>query len=157
MMGFHHITLFVWGSIYVSFTNHLLGHGGLHAWLAMLPDLTPLDYHLWGHMRTYKCTKQRLIQEQQCFVILLQQQSTYATNLTTICQLPTVCWCVLNSAQQHEEETEVIRKHVFSTGKWYTKHVINHVKKQVRQYCWICKVLRTLRMIFMLLPQFFVA
>jgi len=27
----------------VSFTNRWIGRGGLHAWLEMLPDLTPLD------------------------------------------------------------------------------------------------------------------
>jgi len=35
-----------------SFPNRWLGHGGPVAWALRLPDLTPLDYYLWGHMKT---------------------------------------------------------------------------------------------------------
>jgi len=35
-----------------SFPNHWLGHGGPLAWAQRSPDLTPLDYYLWGHMKT---------------------------------------------------------------------------------------------------------
>ena len=35
-----------------SFPNRWLGHGGPVAWPLRLPDLTPLHYYLWGHMKT---------------------------------------------------------------------------------------------------------
>ena len=34
------------------FPNRWLGHGGPVAWPPRSPDLTPLDYYLWGHMKT---------------------------------------------------------------------------------------------------------
>jgi len=34
------------------FPNRWLGRGGPVAWPPRSPDLTPLDYYLWGHMRT---------------------------------------------------------------------------------------------------------
>jgi len=35
-----------------SFPNRWLGRGGPAAWAPRSPDLTPLDYYLWGHMKT---------------------------------------------------------------------------------------------------------
>jgi len=35
-----------------SFPNRWLGHGGPLAWAQRSPDVTPLDYYLWGHMKT---------------------------------------------------------------------------------------------------------
>ena len=35
-----------------SFSNRWLGRGGPVAWPPRSPDLTPLDYYLWGHMKT---------------------------------------------------------------------------------------------------------
>jgi len=35
-----------------SFPNRWLGRGGPIPWPPRSPDLTPLDYHLWGHMKT---------------------------------------------------------------------------------------------------------
>jgi hypothetical protein len=35
-----------------SFPNRWLGRGGPVAWPPRSPDLTPLDYYLWGHMKT---------------------------------------------------------------------------------------------------------
>ena len=35
-----------------SFSNHWLGRGGHVAWPTRSPELTPLDYYLWGHMKT---------------------------------------------------------------------------------------------------------
>ena len=32
--------------------NRWLGRGGPVAWPPRSPDLTPLDYYLWGHMKT---------------------------------------------------------------------------------------------------------
>jgi len=34
------------------FSNRWLGQGGPVAWPPRSPDLTPLDYYLWGHMKT---------------------------------------------------------------------------------------------------------
>ena len=34
------------------FPNCWLGRGGPVAWSPRSPDLTPLDYYLWGHMKT---------------------------------------------------------------------------------------------------------
>ena len=35
-----------------SFRNRWLGRGGPVAWPPRSPDLTPLDYYIWGHMKT---------------------------------------------------------------------------------------------------------
>jgi len=35
-----------------SFPNRWLGRGGPVAWAPKSPDLTSLDYYLWGHMKT---------------------------------------------------------------------------------------------------------
>jgi len=35
-----------------SFPTRWLGRGGPVAWSPRSPDLTPLDYYLWGHMKT---------------------------------------------------------------------------------------------------------
>ena len=35
-----------------SFPNRWLGRGGHVTWAPRSPDLTPLDYYLWGHMKT---------------------------------------------------------------------------------------------------------
>ena len=35
-----------------SFPNRWLGRGGPIAWPPRSPDLIPLDYYLWGHMKT---------------------------------------------------------------------------------------------------------
>ena len=35
-----------------SFPNRWFGRGGPVAWPPRSPDLTPLDYYLWGHMKT---------------------------------------------------------------------------------------------------------
>ena len=32
--------------------NRWLGRGGPVTWAPRSPDLTPLDYYLWGHMKT---------------------------------------------------------------------------------------------------------
>ena len=39
-------------SLNESFPNRWLGRGGPVAWPPRSPDLTPLDYYLWGHMKT---------------------------------------------------------------------------------------------------------
>jgi len=66
-----------------SFPNRLLGRGGPIAWPPRSPDLTPLDYYLWGHMKTL-VYELRLIQEQHCAIVFLQQQNTYVTILITL-------------------------------------------------------------------------
>jgi len=38
-----------------SFPNRWLGRGGTVAWPPMSPDLTPIDYYLWGHMKILVC------------------------------------------------------------------------------------------------------
>jgi len=47
-----HYTRHVTEYLNESFPNHCLGRGGPIAWPLRSPDLTPLDYYLWGHMRT---------------------------------------------------------------------------------------------------------
>ena len=46
-----HYTRHVRNYLNESFPNHWLGRGGPVAWQLRLPDLTPLDYYLWGHMK----------------------------------------------------------------------------------------------------------
>ena len=40
------------GDLNESFPNRWLGRGGPVAWPPRSPDLTPLDYYLWRHMKT---------------------------------------------------------------------------------------------------------
>jgi len=47
-----HYTRHVRDYLNESFPNRWLGHGGPVAWPLRSPDLTPLDYYLWGHMKT---------------------------------------------------------------------------------------------------------
>jgi len=46
-----HYTRHVRDYLNESFPNHWLGRGGPVAWPPRSPDLTPLDYYLWGHMK----------------------------------------------------------------------------------------------------------
>ena len=47
-----HYTLHVRDYLNESFPNRWLGRGGPIPWPPRSPDLTPLDYYLWGHMKT---------------------------------------------------------------------------------------------------------
>ena len=47
-----HYTRHVKEYLHESFPNRWLGRGGPVAWPPSSPDLTPLDYYLWGHMKT---------------------------------------------------------------------------------------------------------
>jgi len=47
-----HYTRHVRDYLNESFPNHTLGRGRPVAWPPRSPDLTPLDYYLWGHMKT---------------------------------------------------------------------------------------------------------
>ena len=47
-----HYTWHVTDYLNESFPNHWLGRGGPLAWPQRSSDLTPLDYYLWGHMKT---------------------------------------------------------------------------------------------------------
>jgi len=35
-----------------NFPNRWIGHGGAQNWPPRSPDLNPLDYHVWGYMKT---------------------------------------------------------------------------------------------------------
>ena len=73
-----------------SFPNSWLGRGGPVAWPPRSPDLTPLDYYLWRHMKTL-VYKLRSSQEQHCAIVFLQLQNTYATIQTTLLLLLSPC------------------------------------------------------------------
>ena len=47
-----HYTRHVRDYLNESFPNRWLGRGGPVAWPPRSPDLTPLDYYLWGQMKT---------------------------------------------------------------------------------------------------------
>ena len=47
-----HYTLHVRDYLNKSFPKRWLGRGGPVAWPPRSPELTPLDYYLWGHMKT---------------------------------------------------------------------------------------------------------
>jgi len=55
------------------FPNRWLGRGGSAVWPPRSPNLTPLDYYLWGA------------------IVFLQQQNTYATIQTTLLLLLSPC------------------------------------------------------------------
>jgi len=69
-----------------SFPNRWLGCGGPVAWPLRLPDRIPLDYYLWGHMKTL-VYETKVDSREHCTIIFLQWQNTYATILTTLRQL----------------------------------------------------------------------
>ena len=48
-----HYTLHVRDYLIESFPNHWLGRGGPIQWPPRSPDLTPLDYYFWAHMKTF--------------------------------------------------------------------------------------------------------
>jgi hypothetical protein len=77
-----------------SFPNRWLGHGGPIAWPPRSPDLTPLDYYIWGHM------KLRSIHEKHCGIVFLQQQSTYVTIQATMFLLSSPSWYMPKIALQ---------------------------------------------------------
>ena len=60
-MWFHHdgapphFICAVRGHLDQIFGEMWIGHDSLTAWPACLPDLTPLDYFLWGHMKSLVC------------------------------------------------------------------------------------------------------
>ena len=47
-----HYTRHVREYLNVSFPNHWLGRGGPIAWPPKSQNLTPLDYYIWGHIKT---------------------------------------------------------------------------------------------------------
>ena len=47
-----HFALAVRGHLDQRFGLQWIGRGGSIAWPPRSPDLTPLDYYLWGHMKT---------------------------------------------------------------------------------------------------------
>ena len=47
-----HYTRHVRDYLNESFTNRWLGRGGPVAWPPRSPDLTPLDFYLWSHIKT---------------------------------------------------------------------------------------------------------
>jgi len=82
-----------------SIPKRWLGYGGPVAWATRLPDLTPLDSYLWGHMKTlvYE-TKRRSSQEQHFTIVFLQWLNTYATIQTTLLLLLSPCSCMPKTA-----------------------------------------------------------
>jgi len=66
-----------------SFPNCWLGRDGPVAWPWRSPDLTPLDYYLWGHMRTLvyetKVDSRAALRHR-----IFAAQNTYTTILTTL-------------------------------------------------------------------------
>ena len=47
-----HFTRAVWSHLDQRFGHTWIGHGGPTAWPTCLPDMTPLDYFLWCHMKS---------------------------------------------------------------------------------------------------------
>jgi len=80
-----------------SFPNHWLGCGGPIAWPLRSPNLTLLDYYLWGHVKTLVYETRNNSWEALRHRIL-QRQNTYATILTTLRLLLSLYWCVPKTA-----------------------------------------------------------
>ena len=59
------------------FPNRWIGRGGIKNWPPRSPDLNPLDYHVWGHMKVW-CVPTRWTREKNCFseFSALQEAST---------------------------------------------------------------------------------
>ena len=99
-----HYTRHVRDYLNESIPNRWLGRGGHVAWAPRSPDLTPLDYYLWGHMKTL-VYETRSIQEQHCAIVFLKRQNTYATIQTTLVPLLNPSWWVPKTALQLVEDT----------------------------------------------------
>ena len=73
-----HYTRHVRDYLNESFPNRWLGLGGPVAWPPRSPDLTPLDYYLWGHMKTLvyetKVDSRAALRDR-----VLERQNTYET------------------------------------------------------------------------------
>jgi hypothetical protein len=74
------------------FNNRWIGRGGSISWAPRSPDLTPLDFYLWGHLKTniYKTSvediddlKTRIINE----IKLIQKETLHEVFLETVQRL----------------------------------------------------------------------
>ena len=60
-----------------SFPNCWLGHGGPVAWPPRSPQLKPLDYYLWGHMKTLVYTTKVDSRATLCHRIFAEAEHTH--------------------------------------------------------------------------------
>ena len=124
-----------------SFPDRCLGRGGPVAWPPRSPDLTPLDYYLWGRMKTLVYDTKVDSRSALCHRIfaaaehihnhpdniasatqslLMRAENCIATEGGHFEQLLYSRYCILVQAS-----SRLIPKSAFSNGKW------------VLQYCWI--------------------
>lgn len=88
----------------ITFLGRWIGRGGPIHWPARSPDLTPLDYYLWGHLkeqvyRTEPTTREDMCERilQACANIPREQIVATTQSLTTRMQL-----CVDQNGQHFE-------------------------------------------------------
>ena len=97
-----HFTRYLREYLNETFCNSWLGLCGRVAWPLKSPDLTLLDYYIWGHMKTlvYETKFDSRAPLRHC---IFQWQNT--TVLTTTCLLLSTYWCVPQTSWQLDEGT----------------------------------------------------
>jgi len=76
--------------------NHWIGHGSTQNWPPRLPDLNPLDYHVWGHMKAKVCAHKLNMREE-----LLQQTLSSARSINNAAVLRKVSSSRITSQKMH--------------------------------------------------------
>ena len=60
-----HITRRVRNALDEAFPNRWIGRGGPFNWPARSPDLTPMDFFFWGHLKQYIYQKEQIQNEEE--------------------------------------------------------------------------------------------
>ena len=117
-----------------SFRNRWLGRGGSVAWPPRSPDLTPLDYYLWDHVKTLAYETKvdsRAALGRRMFAAAEHTQNTYRTHTKHIQNTHrTHTEHTQNTYRTHTEHTQntyrTHTEHIQNTHKTHTEHTQNH-------------------------------
>lgn len=121
-MGLTNITLGMWQYSHELFHNCWLGHVRPLAWPPRLPDLTPCDCYLLGHMKAIVC-------ETKVDSRAAPQRHIFAAT-EHLCNHPDIIVSATQSLLQHSEKCvatrgghfeQLLPNRYFSTGRYYTK------------------------------------
>jgi hypothetical protein len=101
-----HYTQDVREDLHKNFSSCLLGCGGPLAQPPRSPDLTTLDFYLWGHMMAlvYERKVDSRTVLRHC-ILCNSSVHIYKTIQTAMHQLPDFHQCMLNNAYQLEQDT----------------------------------------------------
>jgi len=65
----------VWEYLTTTYNNHWIGQGGPTAWPARSPDLTPMDFFLWGHIKALIYTSP-VVSEEDLIALITEASTT---------------------------------------------------------------------------------